>query len=123
MTVQALTLVLAAALVHALWNLVAKRARHGREGGQGEQLVLQLLTAVAVAVLWAPVGLWASVDELPRWGREAWLAVGLSAAVHLAYFSALLTGYAQADLTVVYPSPSELGSSRDCCAVDPSCRR
>jgi multidrug transporter EmrE-like cation transporter len=106
MTPHALVLVLAAALLHALWNIAAKRARHGaREGatGQGDQLAFQLLTALAVALLWAPAGLWVSVGELPRWGAEAWAVVLLSAAVHLAYFSALLTGYAKADLTVVYP--------------------
>ncbi|MBP8144341.1 DMT family transporter [Pseudorhodoferax sp.] len=106
MSVHALVLVLAAALLHALWNVAAKRARQGgRHGaaGQGDQLAFQLLTALAVALLWAPAGLWVSVGELPRWGAEAWAVVLLSAAVHLAYFSALLTGYAKADLTVVYP--------------------
>ena len=70
---------------------------------QGEQLAFQLLTALGVALLWAPAGLYASVEELPRWGLWQWGAVLLSALVHLAYFSALLTGYAKADLTVVYP--------------------
>lgn len=103
MTSQALVLVLAAALLHALWNVAAKRARHGAEGGQGEQLAFQMLCALAVAILWAPAGLYASSAELPRWGLPQWGAVLLSALVHLAYFSALLTGYARADLTVVYP--------------------
>lgn len=98
-----LALVLLAALLHAGWNIAAKRARHGAEGGQGEQLAFQMACALAVAVLWAPAGLFASLPELPRWGWLAWGAVGLSAAVHLAYFSALLSGYANADLTVVYP--------------------
>lgn len=103
MSPQALALVLAAALLHALWNIAAKQARHGAEGGQGEQLAFQMACALAVAGLWAPAGLYASVAELPRWGLLAWAAVALSAAVHLAYFSALLSGYAKADLTVVYP--------------------
>lgn len=103
MTTQALLLVLGAALLHALWNVAAKRARHGSEGGQSEQLAFQLLCALAVALLWAPAGLALSVAELPRWGWQAWGITLLSAAVHLAYFSALLSGYAKADLTVVYP--------------------
>lgn len=103
MNAQSLALVLAAALLHALWNIAAKRARHGDAGGAGEQLGFQTACALAVVLLWAPAGLWVSVSELPRWGWQAWALVLLSAALHLAYFSALLSGYAKADLTVVYP--------------------
>lgn len=103
MTSGALGLVLLAAFLHAGWNIAAKQARHGDGGGQAQQLAFQLLTAFGVAVLWAPLGLPASVTELPGWGAWQWGAVMLSALVHLAYFSALLTGYAKADLTVVYP--------------------
>jgi len=103
MSAAALSLVLAAALLHALWNIAAKQARHGSAGGQGEQLAFQMLCALAVALLWAPAGVYASIAELPRWGLLQWAAVSLSALVHLAYFSALLSGYAKADLTVVYP--------------------
>lgn len=103
MSSSSLALVLAAALLHALWNIAAKRARHGDPGGAAEQLGFQTACALAVAALWAPAGLWLGLDELPRWGLEAWALVLLSAAVHLAYFSALLSGYAKADLTVVYP--------------------
>jgi drug/metabolite transporter (DMT)-like permease len=98
-----LSLVLAAALLHAGWNIAAKRARQGHGTGQGEQLSFQLLCALAVLLLWAPVGVWVSLQELPQWGALQWGAVSLSALVHLAYFSALLNGYARADLTVVYP--------------------
>ncbi len=101
-----LSLVLTAALLHAGWNIAAKKARHSGDsgdGGQGEQLNFQMLCGLAVVVLWAPVGLSVSVDELPRWGGVQWAAVSLSALVHMAYFSALLNGYARADLTVVYP--------------------
>ena len=103
MTASSLTLVLAAALLHALWNLAAKQARHGDSGSFGEQLAFQLLCGLAVVLLWSPVGLWVSTAELPKWDPEAWGVVLLSASVHLAYFSALLTGYAKSDLTVVYP--------------------
>lgn len=103
MNAQSLSLVLAAALLHALWNIAAKRARHGDSGGAAEQLGFQTACALAVILLWAPAGLWISLEELPRWGWQAWGMVLLSAAVHLAYFSALLSGYAKADLTVVYP--------------------
>jgi len=92
---SALALVLTAALLHALWNLVAKRA------GGDQRFVL--LTALMVAVLWAPVGLWVAWDELPRWGLLAWAAVLASGLTHLAYFTVLLRGYRASDLTVVYP--------------------
>lgn len=95
MSATALALVLAAALLHALWNLVAKQA------GGDQRFVL--LTAVLVAVVWAPVGIWAAWDELPHWTPLAWGAVLASGLMHLAYFTILLRGYRASDLTVVYP--------------------
>ena len=95
MPVTALVLVLLAALLHAAWNLVAKRA-----GGDHR---FALLSAVLVTVLWSPVALWLGVDELPRWGPVEWAVVLASAVLHLLYFNVLLTGYRRADLTVVYP--------------------
>ncbi len=100
MSPQALALVLAAAMLHALWNIAAKRARHGTDDNP---VAFQTLCALAVVVLWSPLGLWAMWRELSGFGWRQWAAVGLSAAVHLAYFSALLRGYQRADLTVVYP--------------------
>lgn len=100
MSHQALALVVAAALLHALWNIAAKQAR----GAQGsDQIAFQTLTVLAVIVLWAPLGLWQSWQELGGWGWQAWVVVALSAAIHLGYFTALLRGYEKADLTVVYP--------------------
>ena len=95
MPVSALSLVLAAALLHAVWNVVAKRA-----GGDHR---FALLTALLVTVVWAPAGLWFGWHEVPRWGAAEWSIMLLSAVVHLLYFNALLAGYRAADLTVVYP--------------------
>jgi drug/metabolite transporter (DMT)-like permease len=95
MTAPTLALVLTAALLHALWNIVAKRA-----GGDAR---FSLLTALLVTVLWAPAGIGFGVAELPTWTTTAWLVIGASAVVHVAYFNALLAGYRAADLTVVYP--------------------
>lgn len=100
MSAQALALVVAAAMLHALWNIAAKKARGAQAS---DQIAFQTLTALAVIVLWAPLGLWAAWRDLAQWGWQAWFVVALSAAVHLAYFSALLLGYEKADLTVVYP--------------------
>ena len=95
MPVQALVLVLVAAVLHAGWNLMAKRS-----GGDHR---FAFLTALGVTVLWAPVAWVFGADELPRWGVREWAIVSLSALVHVAYFLTLLRGYREADLTVVYP--------------------
>ena len=95
MPLSALALVLLAALLHASWNIAAKRA-----GGDQR---FTLITSVLTSVLWLPAGLWFGWQEVPRWGGLEWGVIALSAAVHLLYFNALLTGYRKADLTVVYP--------------------
>jgi drug/metabolite transporter (DMT)-like permease len=91
----AIALVLAAALLHALWNVAAKRA-----GGDDR---FALMSAGLLVVIWAPVGLWAAWGVVPGWGWREWAAVLASALVHLVYFRTLLRGYRLADLTVVYP--------------------
>ena len=95
MSAQALALVLTAALLHALWNIAAKKA-----GGDNR---FALIAALLLVVLWAPVGLWAAWDVVPQWGWAEWAIVLASAVVHLVYFSTLLRGYRLSDLTVVYP--------------------
>lgn len=95
MSAAALALVLVAALLHALWNVVAKKA-----GGDGR---FALLVAGFLAVVWAPVGLWAGWDTVPGWGWVEWGLVAASGVTHLVYFQVLLRGYAVSDLTVVYP--------------------
>jgi len=95
MPLTALALVLAAALLHALWNIVAKHS-----GGDQR---FALIAAVQLTVIWAPLGLWVAWSAVPLWGWREWAAVLASAVVHLLYFTALLRGYRLADLTVVYP--------------------
>ncbi len=91
----ALALVLAAALLHATWNIAAKKA------GGGDAFVL--MTSVMVGVIWAPVALGLGFGELVGWGAREWGFAIASAVVHLVYFRTLLRGYREADLTVVYP--------------------
>ena len=95
MPLSALALVLLAAVLHASWNIVAKRA-----GGDQR---FSLITSLFTTVLWLPAGLWFGWHEVPLWGWLEWGVVSASALVHLLYFNALLTGYRVADLTVVYP--------------------
>jgi drug/metabolite transporter (DMT)-like permease len=95
MPFSALALVLAAALLHALWNVAAKQA------GGNHHFVL--MSAIGIVVFWAPVGVWAAWQELPRWGWPEWGLVAASAVAHVAYFNVLLTGYRVSDLSVVYP--------------------
>ena len=95
MPVTALALVVAAALIHALWNFAAKKAQGNHH--------FACITAVGVSLLWLPVVVVAGLDELPRWGWQAWAWPLASAIAHLAYFNSLLAGYRAADMTVVYP--------------------
>ena len=95
MSAAALALVFSAALMHALWNVVAKRT-----GGDAR---FALMAALILVVVWAPLGIWAGWQALPRWGALEWTVLLASAVVHVVYFTTLLRGYRIADLTVVYP--------------------
>jgi drug/metabolite transporter (DMT)-like permease len=95
MSLTALALVLAAALCHATWNLVAKKA------GGGNAFVL--IGALLVTVVWAPVAAWVGWHSVGQFGAVEWGFLTASALIHIIYFRCLLHGYAVADLTVVYP--------------------
>ena len=95
MPLTALALVLLAAVLHASWNIVAKRA-----GGDHR---FTLLTSLLTSLIWLPAGVWFGWAEVPHWGLLEWGVIAVSAAVHMLYFNALLTGYRVGDLTVVYP--------------------
>jgi drug/metabolite transporter (DMT)-like permease len=95
MSATALGLVIAAALLHALWNVVAKRT-----GGDAR---FALMAALFLVAIWAPLGVWAAGRELARWRLLEWTVLLASAIVHVLYFTTLLRGYRLSDLTVVYP--------------------
>jgi drug/metabolite transporter (DMT)-like permease len=95
MPLTALGLVLLAALLHALWNIAAKKAGGGTH--------FALLSGCIVVVVWAPLGLVIAWRDVPGWGWIEWAFVLASAIAHLGYFQVLLAGYRAADLTVVYP--------------------
>lgn len=95
MTAAALALVLGSALIHATWNLLAKRARGG-------VAFLWLLTA-GTAAIYAPVaGLYAYLSRPALTGWHA-LAALVSSAIHVCYFLCLQRGYRVGDLSLVYP--------------------
>ncbi len=95
MTAAALGLILIAAVLHALWNLLAKRAGGGPAFvwlyGTASALLL-LPFAVAVYVVQRP--------EITLAGASFTLA---SALLHAAYFVVLQQAYQEGDLSVVYP--------------------
>ncbi len=95
MPAAALALVLAGALLHALWNIAAKKA-----GGDAR---FTFFSGAIMAVFWAPLALWVGWTVVPQWGWREWLVVAFSALLHWVYFVCLLTGYRKSDLTVVYP--------------------
>jgi len=92
---SALALIVLAGLIHASWNIAAKKA-----GGDAR---FAFFTSVMMMLIWAPVGLWASWGVLPRWGWVEWIVVAVSGVLHVLYYVVLLRGYRKADLTVVYP--------------------
>ncbi|HET8664436.1 MAG TPA: DMT family transporter [Nocardioides sp.] len=97
MSGTALALVLAAAVLHATWNLAVK----GATGEDGVAFVW--VYVVLSAVVWVPVGaVWAVVaGDGPTW---AWVVGPLGTALlHIAYQLALQRGYTSGDLNLVYP--------------------
>ena len=91
----ALAWVLVAALIHATWNLLAKKT--------GGDVRFALVSQLAVALVWAPVGLWFAWHEVGTYGPLQWALIVASGAIHVVYFVTLLRGYRLADLSVVYP--------------------
>ncbi|CAN7535212.1 DMT family transporter [Acidovorax delafieldii] len=95
MTFTAFALIILAGLIHACWNIVAKKA-----GGDSR---FAFFTSVIMMVVWAPLGWYLGRDTVPQWGAVEWGFVAASGLLHVAYFVILLRGYRVADLTVVYP--------------------
>jgi drug/metabolite transporter (DMT)-like permease len=94
-TAWALTLILAAAFIHATWNLLNKKA--------SGHATFTWLVAVLSAVFYTPVAVAAVIFW--QW-PIGWLEIGLmagSAALHTGYFVLLNEGYRAGDLSLVYP--------------------
>ncbi|MEV4054762.1 DMT family transporter [Amycolatopsis sp. NPDC049688] len=96
MNATALSLVLVAAVVHAAWNLAAKRVTSG-----GTQFVWLYYTAGAVLLLPVTVVLLVVENDRPQW---SWLGAAIGTSIlHVAYGVVLQRGYRVGDLSVVYP--------------------
>jgi multidrug transporter EmrE-like cation transporter len=92
MNLTAFALVVAAACLHALWNLAAKRVA----GNLGVLWLGLCLAAVALA----PLALYDASRSFDPAGLPYIVATGL---IHAGYFGLLAAGYRQGELSVVYP--------------------
>jgi drug/metabolite transporter (DMT)-like permease len=91
----ALGLILASALTHASWNLLAKRAAGGLP-------FTWLFSALSAAFL-TPLAVGLLVLERPALGVPELVFVIGSALIHTGYFLLLASGYRLGDLSLVYP--------------------
>ena len=63
MTFTAFALIILAGLIHACWNIVAKKA-----GGDSR---FAFFTSVIMMIVWAPLGWYLGRDAVPLWGAVA----------------------------------------------------
>lgn len=96
MSYLALAFVVIAALLHAIWNLLAKRA-----AGAGPVFVFAY--NLVCCLVYAPWVAWLLARGAMAWSAPAIGFIVLSGTIHLAYSLVLQRGYQAADLSVVYP--------------------
>jgi drug/metabolite transporter (DMT)-like permease len=90
MPLSALALALAAAVVHALWNLLLARARDTQAATAVALVVATVAFAPIAAVVWRADG-------------SVWPYVVGSSCFEIAYFALLAAAYSRAELSLVYP--------------------
>ncbi|MDP9604236.1 UNVERIFIED_ORG: drug/metabolite transporter (DMT)-like permease [Variovorax paradoxus] len=95
MPLSAFALILLAGIIHASWNIAAKKANGDAR--------FSFQASVFNMFIWAPVGIALGWNVVPGWGATEWGFVVLSGVLHVLYFIVLLRGYRKSDLTVVYP--------------------
>jgi drug/metabolite transporter (DMT)-like permease len=96
LSITAVLLILASSFLHAIWNLLAKRA------GVGGAVFVWLFTACSSVLLW-PVALAVYLIQRPE---ITWFGLGGmcgTAVLHLLYFIVLQRAYRVGDLSLVYP--------------------
>ncbi len=84
-----------AGVIHASWNIAAKKANGDAR--------FAFQSGVFLMVVWAPLGIALGWHVVPLWGATEWGFVLLSGVLHVVYYVILLRGYRKSDLTVVYP--------------------
>jgi drug/metabolite transporter (DMT)-like permease len=93
MTATALSIVLAAAFLHAFWNYLAKKSRH--------KIAFIWWFILFAVVLYFPIFLYFYVgSKIPAVGWACIVATGI---LHTCYFFFVGNSYEQGDLSVVYP--------------------
>lgn len=97
MSPAAITLILVAAVAHAVWNLFSKQA-----AAAGAVCFVWLFFAVG-AVLYAPVTLVVLAVSHPRLSGLPAVFLAGTAVLHIGYSLLLQNGYRLGDLSVVYP--------------------
>jgi drug/metabolite transporter (DMT)-like permease len=98
----AIGLVLAAAVLHAIWNLAAKRYH-----GDGDVFVWCYMLGGALLCL--PIGLVLAARDPASWSWRLLVGPLVSALIHIVYALVLQAGYKRAELTVVYPVARGVG--------------
>jgi drug/metabolite transporter (DMT)-like permease len=91
----AVALIIAAAVLHATWNLFAKRVAGG-------SAFLWLVCALS-GLIYAPLALWIVIARRPHIGPTELAFMAGSSVLHLGYFTMLTRGYRVGDLSLVYP--------------------
>ena len=95
MSLSAFALVMLSALLHATWNLFAKRVASGAP-------FIWLFDTVSV-LLYAPFAVWLwAAQPVPFSWPQVLIVLG-SSLLHLGYFLSLQRGYCAGDLSLVYP--------------------
>ena len=95
MSFYVLSLVLTAAILHAWWNLLSKKAKG--------KIPFIWLVFVAGNIIYLPLVIYELKSGVDIFSKALlWFSL-ISAVIHLGYFIVLQTGYRKADLSVVYP--------------------
>lgn len=95
MPLSAFALIVLAGIIHASWNIAAKKANGDAR--------FAFQSGVLMMLVWAPVGVTLGWNVVPQWGAREWAFIVASGVLHVLYYVVLLRGYRKSDLTVVYP--------------------
>ena len=96
MPLASFALVIVAAITHATWNLLAKRAA---DAGAAFIFAYNLVSVVA----YAPWAIWLIAKGAVPVSLPVFACIAASGLIHLAYSLCLQHGYRHGDLSVVYP--------------------